>query len=196
MNICSDNLKIKHREFNLSENFLNLNEELENSHFYLQCLQRLEQLKNLDLFDTFVSVGCGPLPTTLLFADRNYSVSRLIGIDIDPNALSVAKEVCSKVCSTPSEFHESLEEISLQKRHTMHFFVANMVSPKMDTLKTIWDMATQESVIIVREPGTPMQSNWDFISDQLNTREWKLEKKHSTCPYFKSRSIVLRKAFT
>jgi trans-aconitate methyltransferase len=194
MNTYSDALEIKKEEFNVARNLLENGLNIEESSLYIRSLQRLTDLKVLNLSGTFVCIGCGPLPTTLLFAQKSFNIERLIGIDSDPLALDVAKNVYMNVSKLQAEFEESINNINLDSNETVHFFVANMVKPKAEVLKQVWHLASDKSIVIVREPGVHAKSQWEHISDKLDSKEWCVEKVFRQCIYFESRSVLLSKS--
>lgn len=195
MNTYSEDPAIKQEEASIAVKVVEGKKHVEDFSLYNKSLQRLNELKVLNISGSFICVGCGPLPTTLIFAKKNYVLTRLIGIDIDPKALSLAGRVYSYLFGETIETGESLKEFNFQKHdEPLHFFVANMVKPKSEILSSIHSLANKDSIVIVREPSSTLSSDWESISDNLNPTEWKIMKKFQSFPHFASRSILLTKA--
>jgi ribosomal protein L11 methylase PrmA len=129
-----------------------------------------------------------------LFAQKTFNIERLIGIDNDPLALDVAKNVYMHVSNQQAEFEESVSYINLDSNETVHFFIANMVKPKSEVLKQVWHLASNKSIVIVREPVVQAGSQWEHISDKLDAGEWSVAKVFRQCLYFGSRSVLLFKS--
>lgn len=194
MNIYSEHPQIKREEFEVASQLLHHKKDLESSSLYQKSLHRLEELKELKLSGTLICVGCGPLPTTLIFARNNFSLKRLIGIDLDPEALKSAKQVYFHIFNEILETYENLDCIKQSNEEDFHFFIANMVKPKLQVLQQVRGLASEESIVIIREPTKHTSTQWEPISHDITSKEWKVIKEFPACANFGSRSIVLTRA--
>lgn len=112
-----------------------------------------------DLFDRvdfracreLVMVGSGPLPVTLLHVADRTDVPRIVGLDVDEDAVQVAGRICERLGSTRIEVR-----VCDGRAHDYGgadvVYVANLITPKRAVLARIAETARPGTPVVVREP--------------------------------------------
>ena len=139
---------------------------------------------------SFVMVGCGPWPVTLMsVADRCPDMS-ITGLDIDPEALDTARKVISA---------SVFDRIGVAKSDGVAFsyvdseivYVANLVSPKTLVLDQIAATARIGTLVVLRDPTTAGKHLAESGIDSLGSC-YVLEGVGLDSEVFHSRHVFLR----
>ena len=105
-------------------------------------------------FETFVMVGCGSLPYTMIDFASRYPTKKCIGIDIERLPIDEANNLRIKF-KIENAYYERINGISYDYSNGGNrslIFVANLVKPKQQVLSRIASTAAKDSVVILRNP--------------------------------------------
>lgn len=107
--------------------------------------------KYINSCNTFVMVGCGCLPITLLEFCEKYKNVSFIGIDNSSEAIRKAINLKEKFKTNNLSFN-IVDGLNYDYKDTDVVFVANTVVPKNDVLRQIAMSAYSKTRIIIRVP--------------------------------------------
>ncbi|MGH2349645.1 MAG: hypothetical protein ACRDFT_09295 [bacterium] len=100
----------------------------------------------------FVMVGCGPLPVTLLHVAERTRVPRLIGLDVESEAVSSARALCRCFHLDRAEIRQC-DGCEFDYGSADVIYVANLVRPKRAMLCRVADTIRPGARVVVREPS-------------------------------------------
>ncbi|HET8625628.1 MAG TPA: methyltransferase domain-containing protein, partial [Gemmatimonadales bacterium] len=114
-----------------------------------------------DLFDyvdftdcrTFVMVGCGPLPVTLLHVARRARVPRLVGLEVEPESARDARALCRELGVDTIEVQEC-DGGEFDYSEADVIYIANLVRAKRAVLTRVARTARAGARVVVREPSS------------------------------------------
>ena len=135
-------------------------------------------------------VGCGPLPITLLHVAAKYPSMVLKGMDIDLNAIEVAREVVQAAVRPHIHLIHS-HGASYSYHHADIVYIANLVLPKADVSMRIANTASLGTLVVLRDPT---ESGLHLADSGLNSLSSKfcVVGKGNDSELFHSRHIFLR----
>lgn len=118
---------------------------------------------------SFVMIGCGRMPVTVLQAKERFPHLDILALDSDATALEEARSLCDAIGLDGVRF-----ELGKGQEHDFAHadivFVANMVTPKSETLSRIIDTACAKSQVTLREPYGLGRLWADCAEDRLDPR--------------------------
>jgi hypothetical protein len=137
-----------------------------------------------------VMVGSGPLPATLIHIAKCQPQIDLLGLDIDAQALQVARKLVDML---------SLDRIRLTQSDGLHHdygdvqivYVANLVSPKALILQRIAQTAAPGTLVVLRDPTPSGKDQAEAGIEDLDPR-LQLEGTGPESQRFQSRHVFLR----
>lgn len=137
------------------ENFCTIKDSLSldyNKKFYQDISTEFDKLDNyMKKSKTFVMVGCGSFPITMLVAYERYQHLSIIGIDSSAEAIINAKELKNKLKFNDIVF--KIEDgINYNYINEDTIFIANLVIPKTKVLKRIAMTCKPGTKILLRVP--------------------------------------------
>lgn len=99
----------------------------------------------------FTMVGCGRFPVTALQAAERFPDLTLTALDIEPEAITACRHLATNLkmhnlsflCANGMQHNYQDSEV---------IFIANMVTPKSETLRRVLDTAPTKARVILREP--------------------------------------------
>jgi hypothetical protein len=99
----------------------------------------------------FVMVGCGRLPVTMFHVHDRTETTRIVGLDIVPEAVDTARAIAARFGYTRLEA-ELCDGRSYDYGETQIIFITNMISSKAAVLSRIAETAPRDVQVIVRDP--------------------------------------------
>ena len=117
---------------------------------YLRIKDALEFV-DFSVCETFIMVGCGPLPATLFCIHENTNVQKIIGVDNNREAVDTAVELLERH-KIPRIQIKHATGINFNYQEADIIYVANLVSPKKKILNQIIETAKNDVQLILRDP--------------------------------------------
>jgi len=141
--------------------------------------------------NTFVMVGSGPLPETILFLADNTDIQNIIGIDASPEAIAIAGDLIKNLgYQNRIQFISSYgEEYDYANADVVH--IANSVHNKSKVLNQIAKTCKKGTEILVRVPFGLSALPYETV-DELPSSLCK-KKISQKSPFFKDHCILLEK---
>lgn len=122
-----------------------------NKLFFQDVRIEMSKLKEHLIGNSFVMVGCGSLPITLLTFCGEYPGISFVGIDNSPEAIRKAIDLKTKFNIENLNF-DIVDGMNYDYNNANTIFVANTVVPKIKVLKQIAMSAQSKARIIIRIP--------------------------------------------
>jgi len=101
--------------------------------------------------ETFIMVGCGPLPASLFYIHENTDVQAIIGLDNNREAVDSAKELIERL-EFPRIHVRQTDGRDFDYEKADVIYVANLASPKRSILNQILETAKKDVQVILRDP--------------------------------------------
>ena len=138
-----------------------------------------------------VMVGCGPLPVTLLHIAERTHVPWLIGLDLDPEAVTSARDVCRGLGLDRVEIRES-EGCAFDYCNADVVYIANLVRPKRPVLCRVAETIRPGARVVVREPSAAGELLSERGADPSDPR-WRVVGRGPEDPRFLSYHLFLER---
>lgn len=138
-----------------------------------------------------VMVGCGPLPVTLLHIVQRTHVPRLIGLDVDPEAVTSARDVCRGLGLDRVEIREC-DGCAFDYCNADVVYIANLVRPKRAVLCRVAETIRLGARVVVREPSAPGELFSERGTDPFDPR-WRVLDRGCEDPRFLSYHLFLER---
>jgi trans-aconitate methyltransferase len=146
--------------------------------------------KDFHAGNSFVMVGCGPLPVTLLHVADRYPTLNIHGLDSDKQSIEVARQVLDVFGVAKAELLHT-DGTAFDYAHAKIVYVANLVYPKSAVLKQICRSGRCGTLVILRDPT---ESGTHLADVGLNAidKNFSIEGVGKSNRMFASRHIFLR----
>jgi hypothetical protein len=123
------------------------------------------QVQNAPDIETLSFIGCGPLPVTLLLLSKLYGI-RCIGIDKDPEAVSLAKS-CVKHFGLEREIGIILgNEAALSRIEWDSVLIAGLAEPKIRIFRNLYSI-TKKKKLELKKPISICYRNYTGMRQLL-----------------------------
>jgi len=136
-------------------------------------IQKAESFRLADLSTVrqVVSVGCGPMPETVLWVRDNTSIPDIIGIDNAHEAIHLCRRLVNQLCLNRVHFqHVDARDYNYKSADLV--FVANFVAAKTGILDRIAQTGNSRTQILVEVPtGLQRLVYSDFVLHRFLTVE-------------------------
>ncbi len=185
--------QISEQEKKLARLFLNKEIDLVEDDFYQKSIERNQALSSLGTFDQFICIGCGPIPSTLFAAEKFSMSAELIGIDLDLEALVLARQVSERL-GIEIDFYSSLADIELLMQRRI-YYIANLVVGKKEVLEEILEREkglNGEFVLVVREPTKSGEGHAESLRQKLDLDKFKFELLGEASEIFHSQNYLIK----
>jgi SAM-dependent methyltransferase len=181
---------ISNLEKKIATDFIKSDLPLESFSFYQNAYRRVSDLEKYLKAKSLLMIGMGPVPATLIYASQNGLVEKSIGIDVDPEAVELAKQLNSKL---------KLKNISFEYTDGRDFsysgfdsvFIANLVVGKAEILQKLASELPNGTSVVLRDPWGPGKNIAEVGLDSLEDC-WEIEAKGEKCPNFFSQNVFLK----
>lgn len=162
----------------------------------INCELKLLPIKSLNN-KTFVMVGCGPYPETLINTYlSNPGLKKVIGIDASESSSRIAKKIIKKIFNPDSEQNV---QILNQRGEKYNFFsadiifLANGLEKKKKILETIIrTAASNKKYILVRNPESIGRILYEDIFDHSFSKKMKLLRQINPTKLSKTLLFILK----
>ena len=136
---------------------------------FLQTQNEINAISS-ETIKTLIMVGCGFTPETILYIAQNTNIENIIGLDYDPEVISIAREVIHKM-----GFDEKVtlkqaygDEYNYKDADCIH--MANFIRGKKETLNQISKTAKDGCTIIARQANLLSNLVYEEIYPKLHNR--------------------------
>jgi trans-aconitate methyltransferase len=161
--------------------------------FAKEAYSRVEDMfayKDFDNCERFVMVGCGPLPVTLLHVAERYPLMAIEGLDVDEDAVVVARKVAHTIGASRVNVSQG-DGVSYSYAAANIVYIANLVSPKAEVLARISATAPLGALIVLRDP-TQEGAHWAEVGLAAVDARFHVEGEGEGSRLFQSRHVFLR----
>ncbi|MHB9292292.1 putative histidine 2-aminobutanoyltransferase [Hollandina sp. SP2] len=166
---CLQNFE-KYKAIELQENKYNISnyfKDMEN------CIEA--ELGYLDITSSskIMFIGTGSFPTSILLIAKKSS-AEVVGLDIDPEAVRLARMVVSILGNTEriTITDHSVDQLEFTKTAT-HIILASTVKSKFDILTQLYSLTNKDVVIAIRY-GNGFKSLFNYPLQDVDRSLWKL----------------------
>jgi hypothetical protein len=161
---------------------------------YEQTRDEMQMLDEQDRnCETMVMVGCGPLPETMMFIIEQTGVKKIIGLDQEETAVSMAGGLIHSMGYDKRIDTQPVRGEQYNYGDADVICVANFVSPKRAVFERIADTAKQGAKILTRNPVSFGRMLYEVTEDCIPPR-LTIMKKDLVNPYFLFQGMLLEKA--
>lgn len=135
-------------------------------------LQTADEIKEIDTkkVKTLVMIGCGPMPETVIHIAENTDIEKIIGVDIDAEAVFMAGRVIHKLGLDDRVVLNNLagELFDFSEADCIH--MANFVRGKKEVLEQISKTAKDGCTIITRKTRLLSNLAYEEIYPKIHPR--------------------------
>lgn len=164
--------------------------DLNDDDFFLSIYGRNDSMKKLDGLTTFVMVGCGALPGTMAFFSSLFCC-RMIGVDIDPEALELAEKVMGKM-QKKADFFYHLSDIDWRATdENVVVYIANLVVGKNEVLEYVYEVPANTMRVVLREPIMVKEGGVESALQTLDEKKWLILTEEDHHSGFNSKNVYL-----
>jgi hypothetical protein len=189
---------IKDEEYNAARDFLSRTDESginELGLFIVQAYQRVDEMLELKDFTTckrLIMVGCGPFPMTVIHVLKRYPSIIIEAIDIDKEALVMAKKVVKKFSLQHKVQLVHSSGVDYNYAGADIIYIANLVSPKAKVLKRVAKSSQLKTLVILRDP---VQVNQKYPENGITSidNDFVIEGESKANERFNSKDFFLRR---
>ena len=181
---------ISNLEKRVASEFINSDLPLMSFSFYQNAYRRVSDLEKYLNAKNLLMIGMGPVPMTLIYASQNGLAEKSLGIDMDPEAVELAKQLNSKL-KLNNIFFDYTDGRDFSYSGFDSVFIANLVVGKAEILQKLARELPNGTSVVLRDPWGPGKNIAEVGLDSLEDC-WEIEAKGEKCPNFFSQNVFLK----